>query len=176
MNLLKLVASEDAEKGEMKQFFSLMEKSVGGIPATLKLIANSPGLFRQLTAQIGYYRAHEKMSAELLVFIRYLAAIHYNNTACICFNGDLLKRQGMTDDELSLVVSSPSSAPLEQKEIALLNFVIAGIKDEDSATEEEMDSLRDLGWSDSDVIDAVYHGFFMFVPGKMLNLFKIAVN
>ena len=80
----------------------------------------------------------------------------------------------MTKNELILLRTDPDKAPLEKKDRALLCFVYNGIRDQDSATEDNLQQLRALGWTDSDIVDAVSHGFFMYAPGKLLDLFKFS--
>lgn len=173
MSLLTRVTKESAENAEISKVFELMENQLGVVPDVLTMLANSPGLFQQQMGQIGYYRSHENLGPELLTLIRYTAACLYENQACIDFNGMLLKKQGMSDDELAAVVEKPASAPLEERERALLSFVVDGVKNENSASQEKMDRLLALGWQISDIVDAVYYGYSMYVPGNVWKLFRM---
>lgn len=89
------------------------------------------------------------------------------------FNANILKKQGMTDNQLAAALKDPFSVPLDDKERLLFAFVLKGVKSQASATAEEMDQLKISGWEDSDILDAVNHGFLMFTSGKMLQLFQI---
>lgn len=173
MALLQRVTAEDIDNKQIKEFYNAFRSSVGAVPETLHLALNSQGLFEQQMKQIAYYRGHQSLSPELLTFIRYTAATVFKDQPCIDFNGALLKRQGMKEEELAAVAADPASAPLSEKEQPLLAFVVAGVKDQTSASAEKMEELRSLGWQDSDIYDAVNHGFFMFAPGRMMELFKM---
>lgn len=173
MSLIPRITTENTDNQQIKDTFAMFEQALGAIPEPLRLIANSPGLFALQVGQLGYYRDHEKLSPELLAMIRFTSATFFENTACIEFNSALLKKQGMTESELAKIVTEPIQAPLEKNEHALLSFVVKAIKDQTSATPEEISDLQDLGWRDSDIVDAVNHGFLMFAPGKMLKLFDM---
>ena len=173
MALLERVTTDSIENEKVKLFLTSFEESVGSIPTTVQLAANSEGLFEQLIGQISYYSSHQKLSPELLGFIRYIAAREFENAACITFNGDLLLRMGVTEEELESSLTAPAQAPLKAEEQALLAFVVEGLRDQGSASVEKMESLRTLGWRDSDIYDAVNHGFFIFGPGKMMELFQM---
>ncbi len=171
MTEIERVTSDNTDNKIVQQAFTMMEQAVGAVPETLRLLANSPGLFEQQMGQIGYYRSHPHLSPELLTFIRYAAADWYKNQACIDFNKTLLKKQGATEQELAAVIADPDKAPLEEKERAMLRFVCKGVRDQGTSTVEDMTELCAQGWVESDIIDAMHHGFSMFAPGKMLHIF-----
>ena len=173
MALIELKTVKTANSDTIRQVFIMLERGVGMVPDTLSFLANSPGLFEIQKNQIGYYQNHPNLSPELLALIRYTSACWFKNNACIAFNGSMLEKQGMTRNELEQLCADPVQAPLEEKDRALLSFVYKGIRDQDSATEKDLENLRSLGWTDSDIIDAVNHGFSMFAPGKILDLFKL---
>lgn len=173
MALLERITKETTGHDAVRDFFNRVENAVGTVPETFTTLANSPALFEAQVAQIGYYQNHPALSPELLAFIRYTSACWFKNKACIDFNGTILKKQGMTEQELAGIIADPESAPLEDKEKAMLKFVYRGVKDQDSASRQDMENLRALGWNNSDIVDAVSHGFFMYAPGKILELFKM---
>jgi hypothetical protein len=173
MALLERITTDNTDNNTIKQVLGMMDQAVGAVPETLRFIANSPGLFQVQTGQISYYQNHPNLGPELLAFIRYTAACWFKNKACIDFNGLMLQKQGMTAEGLAEVVNDPEKAPLEEKEKALLTFVYNGIKDQNSASKEKLEQLHQIGWKNSDILDAVNHGFFMYAPGKMMDLFQM---
>lgn len=173
MALLEKVTDEKVDNPVVSEVFSGMKQAVGDVPEPLRMLAVSPGLLAVQASLIGYYGGHPVLSPELLSCIRFVAASHFGNTACINFNGDLLKRQGMSELELQEMISNPLEAPLEEKDRQMLAFVGKAVTDE-SATAAEMAGLRELGFQDSDMVDAVNHGFAMYAPGKMMKFFDLS--
>lgn len=172
MPLLKTVTTETAQQ-DVAHVLNGFVEVLGEVPKPLLMLANSPGLFMQQAALIGYFRDHKNLEHGLLTCIRYLAAEKLNYAACIEFNGNILKKQGMTDSDLAAMVANPSTAPIEEKEVALLNFVVGGLENPDSASAADMTKLQDLGWQESDIIDAVQIGFGMMVHGRMIQFFQM---
>ena len=171
MSLLEKITNEKADAAEVKQMFEMMEHAVGAVPEPLRMLAISPGLFARQTSMIGYYRDHPRLSPELLTMIRFAAASWFKNRACVDFNGGLLKRQGMADSELEAVLEQPESAPLQENEQKLLAFILKGLKEQKEADQADIETLRQLGWQDSDILDSVNHAFSLYASGRMLELF-----
>jgi alkylhydroperoxidase family enzyme len=120
-----------------------------------------------------YFMNHPTLEFTLLTLIRFLVSPECGYDYCIDFNRNLLKRMGMEDDEIESVRSDPEKAPLEEKEKALLLFVLKAIKSPESTEQKDVDALHDLGWNDSDIYDAAFHGARMMGMSTMFNAFKM---
>lgn len=172
MSVLKNVGAEQ-EDVEVKLIRENFIHAVGSVPKPLEMMAASPGLFQHYYRGIGYYQNHPKLEFETLLFLRYLVARKMAFAACIEFNGELLKKQGITEDELEAMVCDYRKIPLAEAEIELIDFVLRGLDNQEHIDEKAFTKLLGLGWLESDVLDAVNHGFSMIAPGLMLKLFKI---
>lgn len=171
MSLIELVRPDEAE-GEIKQTYDRFIQGAGQIPKPVEMFSVSPGLFKIKAETVGYY-GRTNLSFPLRTLIRYLTAEDCNHGACIRFNSDLLKRQGMTDEELELVKSRPDQAPLEENENQLLAFVIRAVKNPESVTEDDLENLRESGWNDRDIFEAVNHGADMISSSILMKVFQI---
>ncbi len=107
-----------------------MEK-VGIIPKPMEMMSASPALFDMQLKRIGYYSKHPALGFALLVHIRYLAAHTLNYSFCQDFNGLVLKKLGLTDDDIRNIEADPENALLEDNEKAMLAFVIKSMKKPD---------------------------------------------
>ena len=76
-------------------------------------------------------------------------------------------------EEIETVKTDISKAPLNEKESALLAFVVKVIKDSSSTTSEDMENLRKLGWTDKDILDATWHATSQVASDMLFNAFKI---
>ena len=56
--------------------------------------------------------------------VAFLVAKKYNYVFCTDFNKKMLQMQGLSEDDLGTIEANPSTAPLEDKEKALLGFVM----------------------------------------------------
>ena len=67
----------------------------------------------------------------------------------------------------------PSKAPLEEKELAMLLFVLAVVKNSNAIGQGDIDKLRNLGWNDTEILEATYHATNSVSVDKIFNAFKI---
>ena len=169
MFLLNCVKPEEAT-GKIAEIYGTFPKAVG-VPEPLQLMSATPGLLEIQVNVIKYFMGHPNLTFPLLASIRYLSAVHFNYDYCIGFNGKILQAAGATDADLEAMKKDPMNAPLEDKEKSMLAFVIKALKDPKSVEKADIDTLRDLGWTDSDIFDALAHGANMSAAGIIYNAF-----
>ncbi|MEI6062184.1 MAG: hypothetical protein WCR72_15895, partial [Bacteroidota bacterium] len=63
--------------------------------------------------------------------------------------------------------------PLEEKELALLLFVLKVVNNSNSILPDDVARLKELGWGDGDIMDATYHGTSQVAADKIFNAFGI---
>ena len=85
----------------------------------------------------------------------------------------MLMQAGVTPEEIEATKADPSKAPLEEKELAMLNFVVKVIRDSNSTTADDMENLRNLGWTDKDILDATWNATSQVASDMIFNAFKI---
>ena len=172
MALLETVNPEKAE-GEVKEAYSVFMERAGMVPKPFEMLSVSPELQKMQVQGIDYYMQHPTLTFPLLAHIRYLIAREYNYQFCINFNSELLQFVGLDDDQLQTVAKDPSQTTLEEKDKAMLLFVLKAIKTPDFVEQKDVDTLREMGWTDRDIFDAVAHGANMIAPSILMKAFKI---
>jgi len=175
MAIIKTHTPETAE-GEVKKILDTVHGMMNTIPGPMELASASPWMIKNVWASVQYYSQHPNLGFGLLSAIRYLVAQQSDFVFCTGFNKQFLQLQGMTEEDIEKMVADPSQAPLEDKDRALLSFVTKAIKDPDTVGQEEMDHLRDLGWADSDVLEAMAHGANMVASSILMKTFKMDVT
>ena len=172
MALIETVEPEKAEGGIEKVYSTFLQRA-GIVPDPLKLMSVSPGILNVQGHVFNHYANHPNLGFALLTHIRYLVAREYNYNWCINFNKNLLKMQGMEDADIDKLVDQPESAPIEDKDKALLLFVLKALKTPEQVSREEMDALHEMGWTDNDIFDAAFHGAGMIAPSFLMKAFKM---
>ena len=81
--------------------------------------------------------------------------------------------QGLEDEDVEKLTSDPSQTMLEDKDKAMLLFVLKAIKDPDAIEENDIAQLHDLGWTDRDIFDALTHGVSMLIHRVLMKAFKM---
>ncbi len=62
---------------------------------------------------------------------------------------------------------------MDGKNKAMLLFVAKAIRSPETVTQEDVDALREVGWTDTDIFDAVFHGASMAGPSILFKAFKM---
>jgi hypothetical protein len=172
MALIKTVSPENAE-GEIKEHYSFFIQRAGIVPKPFEMLSVSPELLKTHGAVVKYYMSHPTLGFPLLSHIRYLVAKEHDYQFCTNFNKQLLKMQGMDDAGISEIGTDPEKVLLEEKDKAMLLFVLKAIKDPKATEQKDIDALHNLGWTDRDIFDALAHGVNMIGSGIMMKALKM---
>lgn len=172
MALIRTVSPDQAE-GSMKEAYDMFMEYLGVIPKPLQLMSASPAIFDLQLQRIRYYNDHPTLGFPLLAHIRYLVSRDLNYPFCTDFNEYILKRQGLTDEDVEKLSKDPSDSLLEEKDAAMLTFVVKAVKDPSSVSAGEILRLKDMGWEDRDLMDALAHGANMIDHSIMMAVFRM---
>jgi alkylhydroperoxidase family enzyme len=146
---------------------------MGFIPNAFKIFSPSEHVLEAQFRNLGYFMRHKSLGGKMLAFIRLLVSEQENCAYCVGVNTGILFQYGVLPESIVEIRLDPSKAPLDEKELALLLFVLKVVKDSGSIAKEDMDQLRALGWNDSEILDATYHGATQIASDKIFNAFKI---
>jgi len=172
MSLLKTVGPDESTV-EMKQFYQSFLDTVGMVPPPFVMYSTSPGIQALQAEIVRYYREKSNLSPLLLALIRYLMAVGLELEPCIEFNARALRSQGVSDEKIADLKMNPASAPLDEKDGWLLAFVIKAVRAPETVSEGHVRKLRDLGWTDGDIFDALYIPCMMVGMERMMKALKI---
>ncbi len=174
MSIINTVTLETAKDGG-KELLELLDSNVGVIPKPLELIGVSSILSKIRTTQIAHYST-SNLSQSLMTFIRFMSADHCGSAGCVQFNGHFLKQDnGLSDADLDAIKNDTDLAPLDEKEKKLFSFVVSATRNPEGTSQDDIDELRELGWSDSDILEATYQSTDMTVLGSLMKIFKVSV-
>ena len=85
----------------------------------------------------------------------------------------LINMAGWTPEQVSATKRDASAAPLNEKDKALLQFVLKAVNRREASTRAEIDALVRLGWTQADLLDAVAHGARNVGVDIIFNAFQI---
>ncbi len=173
MPLINTVTPEKAS-GQVAAVYGDIAKVFGRVPNGMQMFSPSPTLLAQQWESMGYYLNHPVLSFPLLAAIRMLVSQENDCHYCIGMNGGLLIQMGgWTAEQVAATKRDAASAPLSEKEQALLMFVLKTVAERQPVTRAEIDKLRKLGWNEADVLDAVAHGARNVAVDIVFNTFQI---
>lgn len=173
MPLIQTIAPAEAT-GELAKLYKLIETMRGTVGNSAQLFSVSPELLRQQFDFIRFYINHPTLSMPLLAAIRIMVSSGEECQFCIDYNtGMLINMAGWTFDQVAQMRKDPKSANLPEREIAMLLLAIKAVRIAHSVNSDDLDNLREMGWSDADIFDAVNHATRMLSTDIIFNTFKI---
>jgi len=173
MSIISTVSPVLAE-GKVAELYGQIQQMMGRVPNAFQLYSSSPALLEQQMQQIAYFMRHPTLSFPLLAMVRMLVSQHNDCQYCVGFNeGMLIQMAELTPEQVAATRRNPTDAPLPDKDKAMLLFVLKATKTPKSVDKSDLEQLRALGWSDGDIMDAVYHGARNVAVDIVFNAFKI---
>ena len=169
---INLISPEQAE-GNVAELFAAAQEYVGSVPEPLQLFANNPLVAQKGFEGFGPSMAQSTLSQPLFAWIRYLLANHTHCTHCVDVNGAVLLEMGVNQDALIAARKDISTVPLDKKEKALLLACLKVVRDHEKLTQEEINDLKQLGHTDSDLITVFHHGAHTQAVDLMINAFGL---
>ncbi len=175
MSLIQTTPPEKAE-GKLAELYAEVEQLFGMVPNNVRMLGVSPEILDNQIQLMGYYMGHPTLSTPLLAMIRMLVSKACKSPYCQNLNTGLLSKAGFTKEQIAAMQDDPSQAPLDDKQKALLLFVLKACDNPHSATAEDLDRLRALGWDDRDIFEAVAHGARMVGTNIIFDTFKVDMD
>lgn len=169
---VKPVAPAGTEE-QVQGIFAQMEAKMGKAPVALKLFSLSPELLAQTVGGFGYYMQHPRLSMPLLAMIRLLIAQQENCSYCVNMNEKILEKVGFEQAVIAKMQEFPESAPLEEREKAMLLLVLKAVSIPHAVTAEDFIHLKSLEWTDRDILEAINHGATALALDRVLDAFNV---
>jgi len=142
-----------------------------GVPDMARLLSASPGLMERFFGLLGYFRTHPALSAPLLAAIRYTVAAKTGHAACADWNRRTLERMGAGPADLDNLRAGAQETILEDRETAVLRFVLQAVDNPGAATDAGLAPLRAAGYTDADLLDALAHAGTMLTYTLLFKTF-----
>ena len=172
MALLKMVPPDEAE-GKLLELYDTAEQFFGTVPNNVTMFGVSPAMLENQVQFAVYSMEHPTLSASFFAMIRLLVSHATGSPYCARMNAGLLMQQGFTSEQLEAAKAEGGETPLDEKETAMLLFVLKATKAPKSTEAKDVDDLRAMGWTDRDIFDAVAHGARAVATNIIFDAFKL---
>lgn len=151
-----------------------IEEYVGYVPDGLRLYSISPPLLENYVRNIVYFNmGGTTLPRPLCTMIRYLVSWHAGCSFCIDLNEAFMLDMDYSLEEVRAARDNPDVAPLAERERALLKFAVRAVGDPESISGADMEEVRNHGWTDREIFDAVAQAAGNRSFNIMLRTFKI---
>lgn len=175
MALLQTTPPEKAE-GKLAELYAEVEQLFGMVPNNVRMLGVSPALLENQLQLIEHYMGHPALSVPFLALVRMLVSKACRSPYCQNLNTGLLLKAGFTKEQVAAMQADPSQAPLDEKQRALLLFVLKACDNPHAVVAEDVERLKAVGWSEPHILDAVAHGARMVGTNIIFDTFKIDLD
>lgn len=173
MSILQTVSPESAT-GEVAGVYAQIKDAWGHVPTAIQAFSANPFLLRHQWEYYGSIMQHPRLTFPMTACIRMLVSQAGHCTYCVDMNaGMLINMAGWMPEQVAATRADFNDSPLSAPEKTLLGLVLKATRDSNSVSAADLQTARDAGWSDSDILDAVNHGARMVAADIIINSFKV---
>ena len=171
---IKLPEFEEMSPEIQERARPILEKT-GQLGEIFKLMAVDEKVYFATDAMVqGYILDETTLSYEIKEAIALLISKENGCKMCVDVHKGIAKMLGLTDERIEEILQGVDAIHTDEKEKALLNFCIkASKKDSYKILKEEIDELKDMGYSDVQIVEAVsITGYFNYI-NTLSNVFSL---
>ena len=171
---IKLPEFEEMSPQIQEKAKPILEKT-GKLGEIFKLLAIDEKVYFATDMMIQKYLLDETtLSYDVKEAIALLISIENGCKMCVDVHKGIAKMLGLTDARIEEILQGVDAIKTDDKEKALLNFCIKASKKENyKILKEEIDALKEMGYSDVQIIEAVsITGYFNYI-NTLSNLFGL---
>ena len=162
---IKLPEFEEMTPAIQDKARPILEKT-GQLGEIFKLLAIDEKIYFATDEMIQKYLFDETtLSYDVKEAIALLISKENGCKMCVDVHKSIAKMLGLTEQKIDEILQGVDAIQTDDKEKALLNFCIkASGKESYKILKEEIDALKEMGWSDEQVIEAVaITGYFNYI-------------
>ena len=171
MFIINPIKKEEAT-GELKLFYTTIEKALGFIPPHFELFAtiDFQGM-KEFYAYNQYMATHKKIDKKLLPFLRLYIANKECRSYCSHFNDEILKSMGINQTILDDIGNEIKNIPCEETQLTLLLKVIKALYDSNVFSKKDLEELYTMGYNDKDFFDLLNYASNFSSKSKMIEAY-----
>jgi len=150
-------------------------KITGNLGEISKLLAIDEKVYMATDAMAqGFLLNETELSYEIKEAIALIISEENGCKMCVGLHKNIAKMLGLSEEKIEEILAGVDSMKNDDNEKALLNFCIkASRKDNYKILKEEIDSLKEMGWSDIQIVEAVaVTGYFNYI-NTLSNVFGL---
>jgi len=171
---IKLPEFEEMTPAIQDKARPILEKT-GKLGEIFKLLALDEKIYFATDGMIQKYLLDETtLSYDIKEAIALLISKENGCKMCVDVHKSIAKMLGLSEEKIEEILHGVASMNVDDKEKALLNFCIkASGKENYKILKEEIDSLKQMGWSDVQIVEAVaITGYFNYI-NTLSNVFGL---
>ncbi len=150
-----------------------IKNKFGSVPPHFELLATvNPKRFELFIQEILYLSSHQNIHPDFFSFLRLNIATKEAFNYCIMFNSKLLLSKNYSKEILRLIKDDIKNIPLDSRHISLAKAAMKAIYSAGDFNYNDIQELKELGWTDADIYDAIDHTAFLFKNAKIIRAYN----
>ncbi|MFA6837745.1 MAG: carboxymuconolactone decarboxylase family protein [Dysgonamonadaceae bacterium] len=138
-------------EGKLREIYEGDRKSMGYVPNHAKVFSLRPEVLETWRAFQGSIRKNLRLRRYELVTLA--AAMALKCRYCILAHGTILTKNGISVNQLRLILTNFKDAGLDNTEVAMMEFAQKIIRNANEITQIDVDTLRGLDLEDIEIFD-----------------------
>ena len=166
---------EEMSQAVQEKAKPILDKT-GSLGEIFKLLAIDENIYFATDGMIQKYLLDEtSLSYDIKEAIALLISMENGCKMCVDVHKNIAKMLGLTDERIEEILQGVDAINTSEAEKALLNFCIkASKKDNYKILKEEIDALKDFGFTDVQIVEAVaITGYFNYI-NTLSNVFALS--
>lgn len=171
---IKLPEFEDMSPAIQEKARPILEKT-GELGDIFKLLAIDEKVYFATNAMVQNYLLNETtLSYDIKEAIALLVSVENGCKMCVDVHKSIAKMLGLSEEKIAKILQGVESVDTDEKGKILLRFCLkASKKDNYKILKEEIDALKELGYSDVQILEAVaITGYFNYI-NTLSNVFGL---
>ena len=174
MAYIKLCRYEEMDPEIQERAKPILEKT-GKLGEIFELLALDKDLYFATDAMVQNFLLKEtRLPYVTKERIALLVSLANNCTMCVDVHKNIAKMLGMSDEQVEETLQGVAAIQTDEKEKALLDFALkAASKENYKMTQDDIDALKELGWSEAEILEAArIAGYFNYI-NTLSNVFGL---
>ncbi len=174
MARLRTLEKEDVSN-EARPVYEEIEKAFGRVPNIFKTYAHFPPLLKANWEKVKAIMMGGSLRRELKEAIALVVSDANACQYCIAAHGLALQQLGFSRQRIEALVKNLEGSGFQPKELKLLELARKSTKYANGVTDQDIDELLRLGWSESEIVEAqgvmeLFTGFNKFLDSLAVDI------
>jgi uncharacterized peroxidase-related enzyme len=174
MAYIKLCKYEQMSDEIKKRADPILEKT-GELGEIFELLALDEDLYFATDNMVqNFLLKKTKLSYNTKERIALLVSLENSCTMCVDVHKKIAKMLGMSQEDVEETLKGIDAINVDDKEKALLNLCLKGASKENyKTTQEDIDLVKDLGWSELEILEAIRVTAYFNYINTLSNVFGL---
>ncbi|MCF6243788.1 MAG: hypothetical protein L3J43_01980 [Sulfurovum sp.] len=163
----------ESQKERLEKLYKKIKLFYGAVPPQMEFLGNIEADYLEdfITAILRIAK-HPRIDPNWFGFVRLHIAFKEDYAYCKAFNTKYLLTKEYTQNQLDATIKDIDAMPFDDKHKALAQYALKVIYESKSCTQNDLDALYTMGWTQKDVFDGVEHACTLFRNGRILTAYS----